>query len=186
MVTIMQLWMPIVLSAVLVFFASSLIWMALPYHKSDLAGLPDEPAVADALRKQKLAPGQYAIPYHATMEGRKTPEFQKKMADGPLALISIRANTGGGMGPMLGQWFAYLVVIEIVVAYLAGRTMAPGAAYLAVFRVAGTVAFLAFGGAHAIYAIFWGRPWSVAWKDTFDALIYGCLTAGAFGWLWPR
>jgi hypothetical protein len=26
----------------------------------------------------------------------------------------------------------------------------------------------------------------VVWRDIFDSLLYGCLTAGAFGWLWPR
>jgi hypothetical protein len=87
---------------------------------------------------------------------------------------------------MLGQWFAYILVITSVVAYVAGRTMGPGMSYLAVFRVVGTVAWLGFGGSHAIYAIFWGRPWNVAWKDSFDALIYASLSAGAFGWLWPK
>jgi hypothetical protein len=31
-----------------------------------------------------------------------------------------------------------------------------------------------------------GKPWSVAWKEVFDGLLYGCVTAGTFGWLWPR
>jgi hypothetical protein len=29
------------------------------------------------------------------------------------------------------------------------------------------------------------KPWVVAWKEVFDGLVYGLLTAGAFGWLWP-
>ena len=35
-------------------------------------------------------------------------------------------------------------------------------------------------------AIWMGKPWSVAWKEVFDGLLYGLVTAGAFGWLWPR
>jgi hypothetical protein len=108
------------------------------------------------------------------------------MADGPHAFITITPPRTMNMGPMLGQWFAYILVITSVVAYVAGRTMGPGMSYLAVFRVVGTVAWLGFGGSHAIYAIFWGRPWNVAWKDIFDALIYASLSAGAFGWLWPK
>jgi hypothetical protein len=186
MVNMYQLWMPIVLSSVLVFFMSSLIWMALKYHKNDITGLPDEPSIVDALRKQKLAPGQYAFPWHADMAAMKSPEFQKKMAEGPVGMITIRPPGNAGMGPMLGKWFIYLLVISSVVAYVTGRTLTAGVSYLVVFRVAGTVAFLGYGGAHAIYAIFWGRPWSVVWRDIFDSLLYGCLTAGAFGWLWPR
>ena len=186
MVTIVQLWVTIILSAVLVFVASSMIWMALPFHKKDVVGVTDENALADAFRRQNLAPGQYCIPYVADPAQRKSPEFMKKIADGPLVLITIRPKSDGGMGPMLARWFVFLLVISSLVAYVTGRTLGPGHSYLAVFRVAGTVAFLAYGGAHAVYGIFWGRPWRVVWLDILDALIYGLLTAGAFGWRWPQ
>jgi hypothetical protein len=29
-------------------------------------------------------------------------------------------------------------------------------------------------------------PWSIVLKESFDGLIYSLLTAGTFGWLWPR
>ncbi|MGH9579745.1 MAG: hypothetical protein ACRD2R_02020, partial [Terriglobales bacterium] len=73
-----------------------------------------------------------------------------------------------------------------VTAYLTGRTMAPGASYLAVFRVAGTAAFLGYSGATATDSIWKGQLWSVTLKHMFDGLVYGLLTAGVFGWLWPR
>jgi hypothetical protein len=186
MVNLSQLLLPIVLSAVLVFIASALIWMMLPYHRKDVLGTPDEKSLVEALRKQNLAPGQYSIPFCADPAERKTPEFQKKMADGPVAMITIMAANPMNMGPMLAKWFILALVLSASVAYVTGRTMGAGSSYLSVFRVAGTVAFLAYGGAHAIYAIFWGRPWRAVWFDIFDALIYGSLTAGAFGWLWPH
>jgi len=34
--------------------------------------------------------------------------------------------------------------------------------------------------------IWMGKPWSSVIKDLADALIYGLLSAGVFGWLWPR
>jgi hypothetical protein len=185
MVNMVQLWMPILLSAVLVFLASSLIWMALPYHRTDATGVPDENALADVLRRQKLAPGIYVVPW-AVQKQRQTPEFQQKMKDGPVAMITSFAPGPMNMGKQLTTWFVYSVIISAIVAYVASHTVSPGQSYLAVFRVVGTVAWLAYGGAHAIYGIFWGRPWSVVGKDIFDALIYGCLTAGAFGWLWPH
>lgn len=33
-------------------------------------------------------------------------------------------------------------------------------------------------------SIWFHRPWSNTLKHTLDGLIYGCLTGGAFGWLW--
>ena len=61
-----------------------------------------------------------------------------------------------------------------------------GTEYLKVFQVMGTVAFLAYAGGVLPGAIWMGKPWSIAAKEVLDGLIYGLVTAGAFGWLWPR
>ena len=53
-------------------------------------------------------------------------------------------------------------------------------------RVAGTVACLAYSGSQLPNAIWWGKPLSVVFKEIVDGVVYGLLTAGAFGWLWPR
>jgi hypothetical protein len=90
------------------------------------------------------------------------------------------------MGRSLGLWTVYLVVVGIFVAYVTGRHLEPGTHYLGVFRLAGTVAFLAYSGSQLPSAIWWGKPLNVALKETADGLLYALLTAGAFGWLWPR
>ena len=61
MVTIGALWLPILLSAVAVWVASAIIWMVMPYHKSDFRKLPDEDAALRALTPQGLVPGQYSF-----------------------------------------------------------------------------------------------------------------------------
>jgi hypothetical protein len=90
------------------------------------------------------------------------------------------------MGKYLGLWFVYCVVIGIFVAYLTGRTLGAGTDYLQVFRVAGTAAFLGYALAQVQDLIWKGQTWGVTFKHVFDGLIYGLLTAGTFGWLWPR
>ena len=35
-------------------------------------------------------------------------------------------------------------------------------------------------------SIWYRRSWVVTLKNTIDGLIYGCLTAAVFAWLWPR
>jgi hypothetical protein len=186
MVSIPELWLPIAVSTVLVFVASNIVWMALPHHKSDATRLPDEAEALAVLGKQGLKPGLYRFPWAGSMAEMKDPAFVEKLNKGPVALLTVIPNGPFNMGRSLGLWTGYLVVIGVCVAYLTGRVLGPGAPYLEVFRVAGTVAFLAYSGAQLPAAIWWGKPLSVAFKEILDGLLYGLVTAGAFGWLWPR
>jgi len=90
------------------------------------------------------------------------------------------------MGKFLGQWFGYCLIISFFTAYVTGHTVPPGHTYLEVFRVAGTVAFMAYGLSQLANGIWKGEPWSMVIKEVIDGLIYGLLTAGTFGWLWPK
>jgi hypothetical protein len=185
-VGILQLWLPILLSAVIVFVASSLIHMVLPFHKNDYRKLPEEERVMDALRSAGVTPGPtYHFP-HTTHKEMKSPEVVEKFKRGPTGLLTVRPSGAPGLGKFLAQWFLYCIVISIFVAYLTGRTRDPGTPYLEVFRVAGTAAFLAYAGALAQNSIWKGETWGVTFKHVIDGLIYGLLTAGTFGWLWPK
>ena len=54
-----ELWLPIVLSAVFVFVASSIMHMLIPIHCNDFKKHDKESEVLDALRRIGLQPGQY-------------------------------------------------------------------------------------------------------------------------------
>jgi len=186
MVPITALWLPILLSAVIVFVASSIIHMVLPIHKSDYRKLPEEDRVLDTLRAAGVTPGPvYHFP-HTTHKEMKSPEAVERFKRGPVGLLTVIPSGPPAMGKFLGQWFLYCVVIGVFVAYLTGRTLIPGTRYLEVFRVAGTTAFLGYAAAQIQDSIWKGQSWSVTFKHVFDGLIYGLLTAGTFGWLWPR
>ncbi|MDH3402669.1 MAG: hypothetical protein OES32_02895 [Acidobacteriota bacterium] len=183
MVPITALWMPIAVSAVLVFAASSLAHMVLPYHRGDYDKLPDEDGLLEALRAQKAGAGNYVAPHCVTPEERSSREVKAKLARGPLAFVTVIPSLA--IGKQLVSWFVYCLVVGVFVAYLTGRTAAPGTDYLAVFRLAGTTAFLAYAGGTASESIWMGRKWSTTAKNVLDSLAYALLTAGAFGWLWP-
>lgn len=183
MVSLGALWIPILFATVLVFVASSVVWMVLPYHKGDFAGLPDEDAVREALGSPE--PGQYHVPHAPDRDAYQSEEIQRKREEGPVAMITVVPDGPPSMGKQFVQWFLYGILVSVVAAYVAGRTLGPGAEYLEVFRVTGTVAWAAYGLAYVGDAIWFGRPWSFSLKMVLDALIYGLLTAGAFGWLWP-
>ncbi len=185
MVPLAALWLPIVLSAVIVFIASSIMHMVLPYHKSDYSRLPDEDKIRATLRAANLKRGLYVMPY-CTHKDMKSPESIAKYKEGPVGFLTILPNGAPAMPKFLIQWFVFCLLIGFFVAYLAGHTLAPGANYLEVFRVVGTAAFLAYGLGHLSDGIWKGQMWSNTIKEVVDGLIYGLLTAGTFGWLWPR
>jgi len=185
MVSLTALWLSIVLSAVIVFVASSIMHMLLPYHKSDYRQLPDEDKLLAVLRAAGLKPGLYHFPY-CSHKDMKSPAVMEKFKQGPVGMLTLFPSGPPAMPKFLGMWFAYCLVIGFFVAYLTGRTVAPGANYLAVFRVAGTAAFLAYGLGNLSNGIWKGQPWGVTLKEVIDGLVYALLTAGTFGWLWPR
>lgn len=185
MVALTSLWLPVLLSAVLVFVASSVIHMALGYHNSDYDKLPREDDIIAALRPVNIPPGDYFLPWAGGAAGMKDPVFKEKWAKGPVATMTVLSPGANFMGSQLAQWFVYAAVVAFFAGYVASRTLAPGADYLIVFRIVGTTAFMGYALGLWQMAIWYKRSVTTTLKSTFDGLLYACLTAGAFGWLWP-
>lgn len=185
-VPILWLWLPILLSAVLVFILSSLIHMVLGYHTKDFRKVPDEDALADMLRKSGVPAGSYMLPYATGREEMKSAAFRERVKKGPRAVMTIMPGGDMSMTPQLIQWFVYSVVIGIFAAYVAGRALPEGAGYLSVFRFVGVTAFCCYVVADWPASIWYKRSWGTTVRNTFDGLVYALFTAGVFGWLWPR
>jgi hypothetical protein len=185
MVPIVSLWLPILLSAVFVFVASSLIHMMLGYHKADYGRASAEDQLMDAVRTLNVAPGDYLVPCPGGAQGMKDPAFLEKRKRGPNLVMTVFAPSALNMGASLLQWFVYLLVVGVFAAYVAGRALPAGTPYLRVFRFAGVTAF----AAHALGlwqdTIWYKRKWTTSLRYTIDGLIYALLTGGTFGWLWP-
>ncbi|MEL7187800.1 MAG: hypothetical protein AAFN50_15420 [Pseudomonadota bacterium] len=179
--SIMDLWQPILLASVLLFVAGAVIWMAMPWHKTDWNEAPNEDAVRSGLKG--LAPGMYNVPHCIDQKQMGEPAMQEKFKEGPVAFITVMPSGIPAMGGRLVINFLYNLAVAILCAYMLSRTTVPGADYLTNFRITGTVAFAAFGLAYVQEAIWFGRPWSVTAKNLLDALIYALLVGGAFGWL---
>jgi hypothetical protein len=186
MPSLMQLWAPILLSAFLVFLGSSLVHMVFKWHNPDYRKLSNEDEVRAVLRKGSPAPGQYVVPHCIDPKEMSLPENKQKWIDGPVGMMYIMPNGITNMGAMLGKWFVFNIVVAIFVAYTASHSLPLGTAYLTVYRVVGTITFLAYAAGAVPDAIWMGKPWTVALKQVGDGFFYALLVAGAFGWLWPR
>jgi hypothetical protein len=186
MVPVMALWVPILLSAVIVFVASSILHMVLPFHAADLRRVPKEDEVMDRLRAFNIPPGDYGMPLAGSMKAMNSPEFVEKMKRGPVVFMTVVPSGPPSMVRSLALWFLYSVVVNIFGAYIAGRALGPGAHYLQVFRFVGATAFIGYSLALAQHSIWYHRNWGTTIRSMIDGLIYALLTAGTFGWLWPR
>ncbi len=181
-----MLWLPILLSSLLVFIVSSLIHMFTPWHKGDYTKVPNEDRVMDALRPLAIPPGDYMVPRASSRQEMRSPEFADKMKQGPVLMLTVMPSGPTSMGKNLVLWFLYSAAVGLFAAYVAGRALPVGAAYLHVFRFAGVTAFVGYSVALWQMSIWYRRAWSTTIKATVDGLIYALLTAGTFGWLWPR
>jgi len=186
MVPIFSLWIPILVSAVIVFVASSVMHMLLTYHRNDFQKLPKEDEVQAALRPFEIPPGDYGVPYGGSMKAMKDPAFVKKMEAGPVAFMTVLPSGPPSIGSNLVLWFLYSILVSVIAAYIAGSALPSGASYLSVFRFAGCTAFTGYALALIQNSIWYRRNWGTTLKLIFDGLVYGLLTAGTFGWLWPR
>ncbi len=186
MVAITALWLPIVLSAIAVFLISSIMHTMLGYHWNDYRALPNQGAALEALRALKIPPGEYAVPKADNVKHMRSAEYKAMYERGPVVLMNVSAGGAMSMGKNLVQWLVYLLVVGFCCAYIAGRELPPAAAYLSVFRLVGFTAFMAYSLALPQGSIWYRRSWRVTLVEMIEGLIYGAVTAGLFGWLWPH
>jgi hypothetical protein len=186
MTPLSTLWLPILLSAVFVFVASSIIHMGPFWHKNDFPKMPQEEAVIAALRPLAIPPGDYMIPKCNGREEMKSAAFQEKLKQGPVMVATVMPNGMMSMGRSLALWFVYIVVVELFAAYIGSRAMAPGSTFRRAFRFTGAVSFVGYVLALWQLTIWYRRSLSLAVKETIDGIIYAVIAGATFGWLWPR
>lgn len=185
MVSVIDLWLPILVSAVLVFIGGAIAWMVLPHHKKEWKGLPDETRFGEALKSIGVQPGLYIFPHCPDPKAMKEDAALKARWDnGPWGTLNLWKSQPS-FGKNLAMTFLTYVVISVFVAYVTSRAEPAGASYLDVFQVSGAVAFCAYVFAHIPNGIFFGKPLMSHVNDTLDGLAFALLTAGCFAAFWP-
>lgn len=182
MVSLAELWLPILVSSVFVFIASALAWMALPHHKKDISHLPKESPIPG--QTKDLRAGTYMWPSCGEKAEMQSEEFKRRFNEGPWGVMTVWPAKPN-FARNLGLVFAVYLVVGIFVAYVTGRGRGPGAEFGDVFQVAGAAAIAVYCFGWMPNAIFFGKP-ARAWATDFaDGLVYGLITGATFAWLWP-
>jgi hypothetical protein len=170
------LWLPILLSSVFVFIVSSILHMALPWHKGDFVKVPNEDKVRDALRGFAIPPGEYMMPHCGSSQEMKSPEFTEKLKQGPVMMMTVLPSGPFNMR-RARQWFLYSSSSESSPLRRGALSRRP------------TTCRLPLAGCRVrpILALTQASIWNGApghdVKFLIDGLIYGLITAGTFGWL---
>jgi hypothetical protein len=179
--SVWSLWLPILISGIALFFASWVAWMFMPHHKTEWNRLPDEDAVMNALRAANIPPGQYTFPRPATHTEWNTEEFKAKIEAGPSGSLVLSARPGN-MGRNMIATVIFFILVNFVIAYLAGQALQPGTPFWKVFQFVGTAGMLTYGTASILNGIWFGRKMAA---DIADGIAYGVLTGMIFAILWP-
>lgn len=182
---LLPLWLPILLSAASVWIVSIIASMALPHHKQDWIGLPDEDGFMDYIRRSGIKPGNYLFPDFRSSEALKTEKVEKALKEGPVGHLSVWPTPLTMGGKMVATFVVYLVVSTLI-AYLT-RVALPGAApFSSVFRVAATAGVLAYCFSSIPNAIWWGSYTRTIVANVADGIVYGAMTGVIFAWRWPH
>jgi hypothetical protein len=185
MVSLMQLWLPILLSAVFVFIASSLLNMLLSFwHRSDYHGFSNEDEVRAAMRKGMNGGGMYNVPF-CLPDKMNDPEMLKKMEEGPLAMVSLKPGAKFNLGVPLLQWFLLCLLISLIAAMLS-MVLPVGAPPSHVFHTLALAGLLGHSMGPITSGIWWAHPWRSVFKYIVDGIIYALIIGATFMWLWPQ
>jgi hypothetical protein len=182
---ILPLWLPILLSAVIVWIVSAIVWMALPHHKNDFIALADEDAFIEFIRRSGIKPGNYVFPDFRGREAMKSEKICKTLEEGPVGHLSVWRTPLTMGGKMFATFVVYLVVSTLI-AYLT-RVALPGAAPFAkVFQIAGTAGVLAYCFSFIPNAVWFGAYKRTIVASFIDGILYGLMTGAIFAWRWPH
>jgi hypothetical protein len=182
----MPLLLPIVAAAVAVFIVSIVVHMAMPWHKSDYANMPDEAAAIAAIASLNLAPNDYAVPNPRLPSGVRNPDFIAQFERGPTFHMTMIPSGGMHMGKYMGAWFGFMLLIAAIAGCVTSAIVPPGGNLHAVFHFSAIVTACSYGFGGWTQSIWYHQKWSTAFKGTFDAILYGLATGAVFMLMWPK
>jgi len=183
---LLSLWLPILLSAVVVFVISSLIHMVFKWHNPEYRGFSNEDAVRDAIRTGNPSPGQYVLPYCKEMKELGTEAMKQKYQEGPVGFVTLTQSGSPNMGKSFVAWFLMSIIVGAIGAFIATQLFGldPARARAAA-KLVGAVTFLSYGMGTIAESVWMGRTWTASAKFLLDAALYGIGSGLVFFWLWP-
>jgi len=178
------LWLPILVSAAVVFALSAASHMLLPWRTGEFGHVPAAERLQAAVRD--LPPGQYAFPAGPDPRERGSKASLERWAAGPSGWLTIVPRGSVRMGRNLGLSFLVYLAVSFLCAYVATFALGEAPGRLAIVRLVSTVGVMTYAVGTSFTSIWFSRPWKAYAADVLDALVQGFAMAAVFAWLWPR
>lgn len=175
-----SLLVPIVLSAIALFFASFLSWMVLQLHRDDWKKLDKEDEFLKAMQNLDVPLGNYMFPGWNSPDEMKSEEYQQKWNAGPSGIMTVFPKVN--MGKKLVLTFVYFLIISFALAYLSTLAIAPGAEFMAVFQFMAIAGFLTFLSANVQHSIWFHNR---ILGHVIESILYALIVGFIFGLMWP-
>lgn len=180
---LLALWMPILITTIVLFVASFLAWVVMPHHKPDVRRWPDEERLMQFIRESGAGPGEYLFPL-IDQKDMNEDWAKQRYGQGPWGMVHVwpaQPNTPRNMLVTV----SYFLVVTVLVAYVGVAALAPGASFGEVFRLIGTTAILAYCAGGILHEIWFTRPLRAKIMNFVDGLAYGAITGLVFALMWP-
>lgn len=182
---LVSLWLPILLSAVVVWFVSTILGSPALHHKNDFIALPDEDGFMDDLRKRGIRPGNYLIPDFRSRAAMESEKVKQALEQGPVGHLSLwRAPIT--LGDKMIATLVVHIVVSALIAYLAGVALPNPAPFAKVFQVVATAGILAYSFAFIPNCIWHGSYTRTIVFRIVDGILYALITGAIFAWRWPH
>lgn len=182
---VLELWLPIVVSTVVVFILSFLAWAVIGHHKADMKRAPDQDALLAKVRELGLGDGVWVFPQPEAGADCKSAEVKKLFDEGPWGMLQLWPKPNMGLNML--KSVVIVGVLTVFVAYLSSLALAgePDPGFMRVFRVAGAAAVLGhcFGG--MVNDVWFAKPARFVVLDFIDKLVFGLATGAVFALMWP-
>ena len=183
MAELISLWIPIVAAALATHIASTIAWTVAPHHKPDVTPLPDDQLIGELIKKNNLGPGAYMFP-GIDYNDWNNPEVKARFDAGPFGMVMIWNKPN--MGINIGLTLLFFFVASFFLGYVASVALEPGAPFMKVFQLVGTVGVMTYCFASVPNDIWFRRPTRWFLTNKLDGIIYGLIAGLVFASLWPQ
>ena len=180
MAFVADLWLPIIIATVALWFMSFIAWAILPHHFGDRTKVDNEDALMEYLRSNNVASGNYLFPFAATSAEQRTKEYADKYTAGPRGTLNLYEMPN--MGKNMGLTIAYFFVTVFTIAYIVHVACPPGSEFVKVFRIAGTIGVLNYASSGILNRIWFTER---MWTGIVDGVAYGIALGLIFASMWP-
>ncbi len=177
---VLELWLPILLSGVAIFFASFLSWMVLQLHEQDWQRLKREDEFLAGVRGINPPNGSFMFPRCEHPKDMQSEEFQKKWKDGPRGIVTFFPETN--MGTNLALTMLLFIAVNFTLAYLGTIAFRRGEEFITIFRFFATASLLVYLTGILQHAI-WFKARVVG--HIIESIAYALIAGAIFAALWP-